>query len=116
MDFDVFYEYVAALPYSEATTPFGPDTLVFKVGGKVFLLAGIEEFKAFNVKCDPEYAVTLREEYHGIIPGWHMNKKHWNTIQLGQDVTWPMMKELIKHSYDLVYQSLPKKLKNEMPL
>lgn len=116
MDFDTFYCYVSSLPYCEVTTPFGPDTLVFKIGGKVFLLAGVDDFNAFNVKCDPEYAIALREEYQGIIPGWHMNKKHWNTIQFGQDVTWPKMKELIQHSYDLVYQSLTKKVKSELPL
>lgn len=116
MDFDVFNEYVSGLPYVEITTPFGPDTLVYKLGGKVFLLIGIDELTGFNVKCDPEYALELREQYQGIIPGWHMNKKHWNTIQFDNDVPWPLMKKLIEHSYQLIYNSLPKKIKDQMPL
>lgn len=116
MEFDTFYDYVSGLPYVEVCTPFGPDTLVFKIGGKVFLLAGLEPFSSFNAKCDPEYALKLREFYMGIVPGYHMNKKHWNTIQVREDVPIMLMKELIQHSYDLVYGKLPKQLKSTLPL
>ena len=91
--------------------PFGPDTLVFKVGGKIFLLVGLDQMHdlSFNVKCDPAYAVELREEFEQtVIPGYHMNKKHWNTVYCGRQLSDGRLKELIDHSYDLVVRSLPK--------
>lgn len=93
-------------------TPFGPDTLVFKVGGKVYLLVGLDQVDElrFNVKCDPEYAVTLREQYeYTVIPGYHMNKKHWNTVYCNRALDDHQIKDMIDHSYGLVYRSLSKK-------
>ena len=89
--------------------PFGGDTLVFKVLGKMFAATGIdeEEFRV-NLKCDPERAIELREEYEDIIPGYHMNKKHWNTVYLEKDLPGELKQELIDHSYDLVVKSLKK--------
>lgn len=83
--------------------PFGPDTIVFKVNNKIFLLAGLDESPlSFNVKCDPDKAVELREEYpDAISPGYHMNKKHWNTV-IATAIKNSMLKELIDHSYNLV--------------
>jgi len=91
--------------------PFGPDTLVFKVGEKIFLLVGLDQIDdlKFNVKCDPEYAITLREQFeYTVLPGYHMNKKHWNTVYCNRQLDDDRLKQLIDHSYDLVFRSLPK--------
>ena len=88
--------------------PFGEQTLVFKVNGKIFLLLSLtSQPLQFNAKCDPEKAIELREQYSCIIPGYHMNKKHWNTIIIDNTLSNKQLKELISHSYDLVYK--PKK-------
>lgn len=87
----------------EETLPFGPDTLVYKVNGKIFLLMGIDsENLSFNVKCDPDKALELREEYRCVLPGYHMNKKHWNTIVVDGSVSNKKLKEWIDDSYTLV--------------
>ena len=96
--------------------PFGEHTLVFKVGDKLFLLTGLMEGNRFNAKCDPERAVELREQYDEVIPGYHMNKKHWNTIYMDGRLTTKQLHELIDHSYELVLNSLPKKIKEEILL
>ena len=81
MNIEILREYCLSKPGAEETLPFGPDTLVFKTGGKVFLLVGLDEERlSFNVKCDPDKAIELREEFPCVLPGYHMNKKHWNTI------------------------------------
>lgn len=95
--------------------PFGPDTLVFKIAQKIFLLIGLDQIGEirFNVKCDPEYAVELREKYaQTVFPGYHMNKKHWNTIYSARELSGVELKNLIDHSYDLVLQSIPKKIRD----
>ncbi len=93
----------------EETTPFGPEVLVYKVGGKVFALTNPDQFPArINLKCDPERAVELRAEYESILPGYHMNKRHWNTLVLDGSVPASMVRGLIDHSYDLVVSLLPK--------
>lgn len=94
--------------------PFGPDTLVFKIAGKVFLLIGLDQVEnlSFNVKCDPEYAIELREKYdQTIFPGYHMNKIHWNTVFLGRELNPKQLLDLIDHSFDLVVKSLPKSMR-----
>jgi predicted DNA-binding protein (MmcQ/YjbR family) len=89
--------------------PFGEYTLCFKVGGKIFTLTDIESKPlSFNVKCDPDKAVTLREQYDCVKPGYHMNKKHWNTVLADGSVNRQLLQEWIDHSYDLVVASLPK--------
>ena len=82
--------------------------------GKMFSLSGIDDFVSINLKCIPELAIELREEYHSIKPGWHMNKKHWNTVEINGDTTDKKIYELIDLSYDLVVNSLTKKLKEEL--
>jgi predicted DNA-binding protein (MmcQ/YjbR family) len=94
--------------------PFGDDTLVYKVGGKMFLLAGIADGNRFNVKCDPELAIELREQYPEVIPGYHMNKKMWNTVYMDGALTTKQLKEMVDHSYDLIVKSLPKKVQQEI--
>lgn len=96
--------------------PFDEVTLVFKVGGKMFALTGLDspEFK-INLKCDPDRAEELREEYDGtIIPGYHMSKKHWNTVFVNKSISEKLVKELIDHSYELVVNSLPKKIRENL--
>lgn len=103
MNIETIREYCLSRPGVEETLPFGPDTLVYKVNGKIFLLLGLDgEDLRFNVKCDPEKALELREEYSCVLPGFHMNKKHWNTIVVDGSVSLKILKEWIGHSYDLV--------------
>ncbi|MCG8306118.1 MAG: MmcQ/YjbR family DNA-binding protein [Cytophagales bacterium] len=88
--------------------PFDDVTLVFKVMGKMFALADVDLFKSINLKCDPERAVELRDEYPAINAGYHMNKRHWNTIEMDGTLSDVFVKELIDHSYDLVVAKLSK--------
>src|ERR1051326_9595240 len=101
MDIEELREYCLSKKGCEETLPFGPDTLVFKVMGKAFLLTGLDvEELQFNVKCDPALAIELRERYECVLPCWTMNKKHWNTI-IAKKASDKMMKEWIDHSYEL---------------
>lgn len=101
-----------SLPGAEETQPFGPEALVYKVCGKMFAVTSPDEFPArINLKCDPERSIELRDEYKGIKPGWHMNKKHWNTVMLDGTVPPALVRELVKHSYQLVVNALPKKVR-----
>lgn len=103
MNIETLREYCLSKPNVEETVPFGPDTLVYKVNGKMFLLTGLDEERlSFNVKCDPDKAIELREEYDCVQPGYHMNKKHWNTIIVDGSVPVKQLKEWIDHSYELV--------------
>lgn len=95
-------------------SPFGPDTLVYKVMGKMFALSGIENFEYINLKCDPDRAIDLRERHEDVRPGYHMNKKLWNSVYINGDVSDQMVYELIDHSYELVVASLTKKLQAEL--
>ncbi|MBC9811273.1 MmcQ/YjbR family DNA-binding protein [Crocinitomicaceae bacterium CZZ-1] len=107
-------DYCLSKKGTEETFPFDATTLVFKVFGKMYALIDIDEARSINLKCDPERAEELREQYDGIIPGYHMSKKHWNTVSLDGSINRSLVIELIDHSYDLVYASLPKKLRNEL--
>ena len=109
MDIEAFREYCLAKPGVEETLPFGPDTLVFKVMGKMFALTGLDDDEfTVNLKCDPARAQELREHYAEVRPGYHMNKKHWNTVHFEGDLDKDFLRELIDHSYDLVVKGLPK--------
>jgi predicted DNA-binding protein (MmcQ/YjbR family) len=110
MNIETLREYCLSKPGAEETLPFGPDTLVFKVAGKAFLLVGLDaEQLSFNVKCDPDKAVELREAYSCVLPGYHMNKKHWNTIAVDGSVSSKQLKEWIDWSYELVSAKKKKK-------
>ena len=99
----------------EELMPFGPETLVFKVMGKVFLLVGLENNPIqFNVKCSPDKAIDLREMYSCVIPGYHMNKQHWNTIICDGSISSKLIFSWIDDSYHLVANSLTKKVKSEL--
>jgi predicted DNA-binding protein (MmcQ/YjbR family) len=91
--------------------PFGPDTLVFKVMGKMFALTNLELFTSINLKCNPEEAIRLRELYTSILPGYHMSKKHWNTILMDGSVNDKLVMKLIDDSYQLVVSGLTKREK-----
>jgi predicted DNA-binding protein (MmcQ/YjbR family) len=111
MNIEEFRKYCLAKKYTQEDFPFGVDTLVYKVKGKIFAITGLNEesFKV-NLKCDPERAIELRELYHEEIkPGYHMNKKHWNTVEFESRLSVKLLQELIDHSYDLVVSSLPVK-------
>ncbi|WP_394759225.1 MmcQ/YjbR family DNA-binding protein [Flavobacterium sp.] len=118
MDIQQLYEFCLSKKGVTEHFPFDEDTLVFKVGGKMFSLTSLKEFEngnpSLNLKCDPEKAIELRAEYEAIRPGYHMSKVHWNTIDLNKDVSNKMLAELINHSYDLVFKSLTKKNQNEI--
>lgn len=113
MHLDTLLQFTASLPGTEDTFPFDSKTLVLKVGGKMYALVDVEEPTGINLKCDPERSIELRERYEGIQPGYHMNKKHWNTVDLLGSVDDKLIFELVKHSYELVFQSLPKKVRDE---
>ena len=115
MDFDAARSYLAGKPEAVEDYPFGPDVLVLKIAGKMF--ATLSESPGYparmNLKCDPDRSVELREEYESIRPGWHMSKKHWNTVHVDGSFPEELFIELIDHSYDLVVQGLPKKLRDQ---
>ena len=115
MHIEEFREFCLAKPGVTEGFPFGEDTLVLKVMDKVFALTGLSEEFAINLKCDPERAVMLREENPAIQPGYHMNKKHWNTVILDGELSERQVRELADHSYSLVKASLPKALRPRKP-
>ena len=118
MNLETFYEYCLSKKGVTEHFPFDEETLVFKVGGKMFALSSLNQWEkatpSVNLKCNPEYAEELRAQYDDIKPGWHMSKIHWNTIEINRDVPDSLIKELIDHSYDLVFKSLTKKLQIEI--
>jgi len=114
MDIVSFREYCIAKPGVTEEFPFDNQTLAFKVMGKIFALTNVDLFTSVNLKCDPEYAAELREKYAGIVPGYHMNKKHWNTVAADGSIPDAKLQHLINHSYELVVSKLPKKLKEEL--
>jgi len=114
MDIEQFREYCLSKKGVTEELPFGPETLVYKVMGKIFALTGLDsEVFTVNLKCDPERAVSLREEFSFIIPDYHMNKKHWNTVNFERAPS-KMASELVDHSYDIVVSGLTKKLQTEL--
>jgi len=109
MDLAQFREYCLSKPRATEGTPFGPDVLVFKVRGKMFALAALEEVPTtVNLKCEPDLALDLRDRYEQVQPGYHMNKKHWNTVEIESGIPDAEVRRMIDHSYQLVIKSLPK--------
>lgn len=110
-------DYCLAQPHVTEELPFGPDTLVFKLAGKVFALIGLDQLDSlsFNVKCDPEKAILLRAAYpQTVLPGYHMNKKHWNTVYCNRELSDAALLQLLADSYDLVFKGLPKALRESL--
>ena len=115
MNIEVFREYCLSKAGVEESFPFGESTLVFKVMGKMFALTGLDGDQfSVNLKCDPDRAVELREEHPQIRPGYHMNKKHWNTVEFENGLDDSFLIALVDHSYELVVESLPKKVREEL--
>lgn len=118
MNIEQFYEFCLAKKGVTEHFPFDEDTLVFKVGGKIFCLTSLKKWEegdhSINLKCEPQRALELRAEYEAVEPGYHMSKIHWNTITFNSDVSDKMICELINDSYDLIFKSLTKKAQNEI--
>src|ERR1043165_6519493 len=107
MDIETLREYCLDKAGVEEALPFGPNTLVYKVNGKIFLITGLDEEQlSFNLKCDPDLAIELREQFYCVRSGYHMNKKHWNTIIVECSVPNKKLKECIDYSYQLVRKKL----------
>ena len=114
MNIQQFYELCLSKKGVTEHFPFDQDTLVFKVGAKMFALSSLTQWEkgepSVNLKCNPDKAQELRAQYDDIQPGYHMSKIHWNTIAINRDVLDKLIKQLIDHSYELVFKSLPKKI------
>jgi predicted DNA-binding protein (MmcQ/YjbR family) len=108
---DSLRNFLLSFAGAEETFPFGPETSVFKVGGKMFALSRLSEPSLrVSLKCEPGLVEALREEHAAVIPGYHLNKKHWNTVILDGSLSDKAVKEMIEDSYDLVVSKLPKDL------
>ncbi|WP_025742370.1 MmcQ/YjbR family DNA-binding protein [Aquimarina pacifica] len=115
MNIETFRDYCLAKKGVTEAFPFDESTLVFKVMGKMFALTGLDRIPfSVNLKCDPDRALELREYHPEITPGYHMSKKHWNTVNFSDNLSTNMLFELIDHSYELVVSGLTKKLKQEL--
>jgi len=114
MDVIEFRDYCMSKPFVSEHFPFDDITLVFKVLGKMFALGNIDNFESINLKCDPERAIDLRIQHPEIKPGYHMNKEHWNTVDVIGNLPDSQLREFIDHSYDLIVASLPAKLRNQI--
>jgi len=111
MDIQDLREYCLSLPHTSEDMPFDDDVIVFRVHNKIFALTSFSKSSSVNLKCDPERAIELRERFEAVTPGYHMNKTHWNTVFFNQDLSDRELLELVTHSYDLIWKSLPKKLR-----
>ncbi len=112
MNIESFREFCLAKSGVSEGFPFDEKTLVFKVMGKMFALTNVDLFQSVNLKCDPEHAIELRETFQGVKPGYHMSKKHWNTVSTESDVPDKLILELIDQSYELVVKSLTKRVRD----
>lgn len=109
MNVETFRDYCLSKPAVTEDTPFGPEHLVFKISGKMFALLTLEEVPpTANLKCDPDLALELRDRFEQVQPGYHMNKKHWNTVEIAAGIPEMELRKMIDHSYDLVVRGLPK--------
>ena len=113
MNIEEARDYCLSLPLVTEDFPFDETTLVFRIGGKIFAMMDLENTEWFVLKCFPEYALELRERYPEIAPAWHMNKKHWNQLNLFGSLPDKLVQLLIRHSYNEVVKKMPRKLKTE---
>ncbi len=114
MNHESLREYCISKAFVTESFPFDDVSLVLKVGGKMFALIPLDKSPAIALKCNPELAIDLREQYSCVTPAYHFNKKHWNDVQIDGSVSDKLIKEWIDHSYDLVFKSLPKKMREEL--
>lgn len=111
MNIESVREYCLSLPHATEDFPFDETTLAFRIGGRIFAMIDLERTEWFVLKCNPDMAIELREKYAEISPAWHMNKRHWNQINLFGYLSEELICSLIRHSYSLVVQKLPKALR-----
>jgi predicted DNA-binding protein (MmcQ/YjbR family) len=115
MDAEQLRSYCLSKALTEEDTPFGPDVVAFKVLEKAFALLALDEIPIrVNLKCDPQRALLLREQWPAVLPGYHMNKKHWNTVQLDGSVPYSTLAEWIDHSYERVVAGMTKKQQHQV--
>jgi predicted DNA-binding protein (MmcQ/YjbR family) len=115
MDLEEFREYCLSKVAATESMPFGEGVLVFKVAGKIFALAALDEIPAtVNLKCNPDLALELRDRYEQVQPGYHMNKRHWNTVEIDSGIPEAELRKMIEHSYDLVVRALPKTQRDQL--
>ena len=117
MEADEIREYFLSKPSVSEETPFGPEVLVYKIAGKMFATLGVDDEDQLgrsNLKCEPERAIQLREQHEAILPGYHMNKKHWNTLVLDGSLPASLVRDLVDHSYELVVAKLPKREREKL--
>jgi predicted DNA-binding protein (MmcQ/YjbR family) len=114
MNVEELRTFALSLPEVTEDLPFDEYTLALRLKGKIFGLIALEKTSSINLKCDPERAIELREQYPEITPGYHMNKLHWNTLAC-ETLPRKLVEELILHSYELILKSLPKKIQAEVP-
>jgi predicted DNA-binding protein (MmcQ/YjbR family) len=113
MNIESVREYCLSKQGADESFPFGETALVFKVAGKMFALVSLDSEPSINLKCDPEKAIDLREQYSFVVAGYHMNKQHWNTVYLDYSLPDKLLKEWIDHSYDLVTRKISKREKKK---
>lgn len=116
MNIESTREYCLSLPQVTEDFPFDETTLVFRVGGKIFAMIDLEDTTWFVLKCEPDYALDLRERHPEIAPAWHMNKKHWNQINLFGTLPDSLIQSLVRHSYNEVVKKMPKRVREELRL
>jgi predicted DNA-binding protein (MmcQ/YjbR family) len=111
MDIEILRNHLLSKPVVTEGEPFGPQTLVYKVMDKMWAILPLDRMPPqVGLKCDPARAISLRESYASVVPGWHLNKKHWNTLFIEEELPDDLILELADHSYDLVVRGLPKKV------
>ena len=116
MNIEELREFCLSLKGAEESMPFDDEVLVFSIKGKMFCLTGISNYEFIILKCDPEEAIELRERHPEVSPGYHMNKKHWNSIRTDGSISDKLFREWIRKSYDLAVAGLPKKIRQELGL
>lgn len=115
MNIETLREFCLSLPDTTESFPFDDVTLVLKVGGKMYALISLDGELSINLKCNPEMAIDLRERYPAVLPGYHMNKTHWNTVKIDGSIPDSTIHDWILHSYELVFSTLPRKIRNFIP-
>ena len=113
MNIEDIREYCLQKAYTDEAFPFDETTLVFRLMGKIFACVDLERPNLVVLKCEPDYALELRDQYRGIEGAWHWNKRHWNQIYFDRDVPDTLIRSLIDHSYEQVYKKIPRKVKAE---
>ena len=116
MDIESLRDYCLSLPLATEDFPFDESTLVFRIAGKIFAMVDLENTEWFVLKCNPDYALTLRDAHPEITSAWHMNKKHWNQINLYGTLTDELIQSLIRHSYNEVLKKLSRRVREEQKI